>query len=167
MPAPSLPCRTRGFTARRALRAVALVVSLVVSLPTPAGAQDSTVVDSVALAVQQLERGEQWFRARCIECHATGALANPDFQLKWNGRNAFDLFERIRATMPEDDPGSLTPGTYASIVAYLLKLNGMVVGSVRLPSDSTALAVVRITFGPPPATPVPHSAAPRASRTPR
>lgn len=116
-------------------------------LPSPSS-------DSLAAAAaRQLDVGEQWFRAACLECHAIRGLDNGDFRLKWGGRNAFDLFERIRSTMPESTPGSLTQGTYAAIVAYLMKLNGMPVGARRVSSDSTALALIRLTFPAVPAAP--------------
>ena len=99
-----------------------------------------------AAATRQLEVGEQWFRSVCMECHATGTLNNPDFRLAWRGRNAFELFERIRSTMPANKPGTLTQGTYASIVAYLMKVNGMPVGTRRVSSDSSALASIRLVF---------------------
>lgn len=103
--------------------------------------------DSAALvAARQLDLGEQWFRSACLSCHATGGLSNPDFRLKWSGKTAFDLFERIRSTMPESRPGSLTQGTYASIVAYLLKVNGIALGARRVSSDSSALAAIRLSF---------------------
>ena len=109
---------------------------------TAAPARDS----AAAAAARQLDIGEQWFRSACLSCHAAGVLANPDFRLKWAGRTAYDLFERIRSTMPGNSPGSLTQGTYASIVAYLLKLNGMPGGVRRISSDSAALASIRLAF---------------------
>jgi mono/diheme cytochrome c family protein len=109
--------------------------------PAPASA------DSLAAAAaRQLDVGEQWFRSVCMECHATGNLSNPDFRLQWRGKSAFELFERVRSTMPANKPGTLSQGTYASIVAYLLKVNGMPVGTRRLSSDSSALASIRLTF---------------------
>jgi mono/diheme cytochrome c family protein len=107
--------------------------------------------DPAAAAARQLELGEQWFRSACLECHAVRGLDNADFRLKWGGRNALDLFELIRSTMPEHKPGSLTQGTYAAIVAYLLKLNGMP-PSQRLSSDSTQLAAIRLRFAAAPAS---------------
>ncbi len=109
--------------------------------------QPAASTDSVAAAAaRQLEVGEQWFRSACLECHAVRGLDNSDFRLKWGGRSAYDLFERIRSTMPESKPGSLTQGTYAAIVAYLMKLNGMPAGTRRVSSDSTALTTIRLTF---------------------
>jgi mono/diheme cytochrome c family protein len=112
----------------------------------PTGATPPSASPAAAAAARQLDLGEQWFRSACLECHAVRGLDNADFRLKWDGRNAFDLFERIRSTMPESRPGTLTQGTYASIVAYLMKLNGMKVGATLVPSDSTALAAIRLRF---------------------
>jgi mono/diheme cytochrome c family protein len=109
-------------------------------------AQTATPATPLQAAARQLDLGEQWFRSACLECHAVRGLDNADFRLKWDGRSAFDLFERIRSTMPESRPGTLTQGTYASIVAYLMKLNGMKVGTAVVPTDSTALAAIRLRF---------------------
>ncbi|MFZ9899055.1 MAG: c-type cytochrome [Gemmatimonadaceae bacterium] len=107
-------------------------------------------LDSAALAARQVERGEQWFRAACLQCHALGAVSNPDFRLKWGGRSAQDLFDLISRTMPDGDPGSLSRGAYLAITAYLLTLNGMPVAPTPLAADSTSLGSLRLTF---PSTP--------------
>lgn len=115
--------------------------------PAVARAQAPTAADSAAAAAaRQLEVGEQWFKSACWECHQIGNLQNPDFRLAWRGKSAYELFERIRSTMPANKPGTLTQGTYASIVAYLMKVNGMPVGTRRVSSDSSALASIVLTF---------------------
>lgn len=116
------------------------------ALQRPLAAQDATPPDSATLAARQVERGEQWFRAACLECHAIGVVASPDFRLKWGGRSAHDLFGFISRTMPDGNPGSLSRGTYLSIVAYLMKLNGMPAAPAPLVADTTALAAVRLAF---------------------
>lgn len=114
----------------------------------PAAAQGGTsAVDSLAaVAARQLDLGAQWFQATCVQCHAVGAVTNDDFRLKWTGRNAYELFERVRSTMPQSSPGSLSRGTYLAIVAYLMKLNGMPGAGRPVVGDSTALASVRLQF---------------------
>ncbi len=143
--AVSLPTVHLPRLLHRLFQCSALLAAL--SAPSLAGAQSSSgPSESAAAAARQLDLGEQWFRSACLECHAVRGLDNADFRLKWGGRNAFDLFERIRSTMPESKPGSLTQGTYAAIVAYLMKLNGMPPGVGRISSDSSALAAIRLTF---------------------
>lgn len=121
---------------------VALVMAALASA-APLRAQGPAPADAVA---QQIDVGGQWFRARCTECHEKGDLSDANFQLKWGGQSAFDLLDLIVRTMPEDEPGGLTRGTYTAIVAYLMKLNGMPAGTAMLPSDSTALRGIRLTF---------------------
>ena len=123
----------------------------VLAWTSPLCAQDTAApVDAATLAARQVERGAGWFRAACLECHALGAVSNPDFRLKWNGRSAHDLFDLISRTMPDGSPGSLGRGTYLAITAYLMQLNGMPVATAPLPADSTALGGIRLTF---PSTP--------------
>ena len=138
---------------RRCLAASVIALCGAVMLPARLRAQGTAADDSVAAAAaRQLDVGEQWFRSVCLQCHATGNLTNPDFRLAWRGKTAYELFERIRATMPQNKPGTLTQGTYASIVAYLMKANGLPVGTRRVSSDSSALASIRLTFPAPAAT---------------
>ena len=121
----------------------ALVAALLAAAAVPALAQGAAPIDPAA---QQIDIGSQWFRSRCLECHEKGDLTNENFQVKWGGQSAFDLYDIIQRTMPEDEPGGLTRGTYTAIVAYLMKLNGMPTSSAILSSDSTALRAVRLTF---------------------
>jgi S-disulfanyl-L-cysteine oxidoreductase SoxD len=125
---------------------LALLLATVAPMRLSAQPAAATPDSLAAAAARQLAVGEQWFTAECLACHAIGNLQNPDFRLAWRGKSAYELFERIRSTMPSGKPGSLTQGTYASIVAYLMKLNGMPMGARRVSSDSTALASIRLTF---------------------
>jgi mono/diheme cytochrome c family protein len=145
MPIPTLP----RF---RLAPVLAIALMLTAAHATTARAQDPAPSDPMA-AAKQVELGEQWFRAACFECHATGGLYNADFRLKWNGRSAFDLVESIRSTMPESAPGSLTQGTYVAVVAYLIRTNGMPVATSALPADSAGLATIKLMFTPVASTP--------------
>ena len=55
--------------------------------------------------------------------------------------------------MPEAAPGSLTQGTYIAVVAYLIRTNGMPVGTNALPADSAGLSTIKLTFAPAASTP--------------
>jgi mono/diheme cytochrome c family protein len=135
------------------MTAVACALGAVVLLPAAGVAQGQATPDLVA---QQIDIGQQWFRARCLECHEKGDLTNANFQLKWSGQSAFDLVDLIQRTMPDDAPGALTRGTYVAIVTYLMKLNGMPAGTAMLASDSAALRAVRLDFSRAAAQSPPH-----------
>lgn len=96
----------------------------------------------------QAVRGRQWFESACQSCHETKDMTSPDFKVKWTGRTAFDLFEIISTTMPEQEPGSLAQRTYVDIVAYLMQLNGVPAGTTALAAEPLALSSARLTFRP-------------------
>lgn len=139
--------RSHPITSRRTVIRATVIAGLLLHAVSRVQAQEAApTLDSAALAARQVERGEQWFRSACLQCHALGAVSNPDFRLKWGGRTAQDLFDLISRTMPDGDPGSLSRGAYLAITAYLLKLNGMPVAPTPLAADSTILGSLRLTF---------------------
>jgi len=109
----------------------------------PLAAQQPAPVDTAAIA-RQTELGRQWFRSVCTECHANN-LSDPDFRAKWSGRSVFDLYDIMRNTMPDSDPGSLTDETYAALTAYLLRMNGTPADKV-VTTDSATLANHKLAF---------------------
>lgn len=120
--------------------------------PSRAGAfraQDSTAVytDSQATAGQAV-----WTTA-CAECHETNDVTGADFRTKWAGQPLFTLYEQIRTTMPDGNPGSLPREEYTAALAYILKLNGLSSGATPLGSDSLSLAPIKLVL--PPAPPAP------------
>ena len=54
-------------------------------------------------------------------------LAGEAFHTAWAGRSVRELFDTAK-TMPPANPGSLPDQTYASIVAYILQVNGYAAG---------------------------------------
>lgn len=107
-------------------------------------AQASKSVRSGAYTDDQATKGESVYRQNCTSCHATSFVSGEQFQLTWLGRTVFDLYDQIRKTMPQDDPGKLSPQDYALIVAYVLKLNGYPSGSEPLSSTADDLKQIRI-----------------------
>lgn len=116
---------------------------------TAAGAAATKATPTGFYTLEQATRGGKVFASHCVVCHARADLSNPDFQLKWNGRTVYDLFERLQSTMPESDPGGLVTEEYADVVAYLMKLNGMPAGKIvvapgpALKQQKLAMAPVR------------------------
>ncbi len=103
----------------------------------------------------QAARGAQQFSQSCAACHGaalTGlgeapALVGAQFIGDFNGLTVGDLFERIRTTMPLNNPGGLTRDAYASVLAFVLKSNGYKPGPRELYSRSEFLDTMR--FEPP------------------
>ena len=124
-----------------------LIVVLLVA--GPAQAQTVSIWDGV-YSEDQAARGNTGFAARCANCHGaslggTGeapALAGPQFLSDFDGLSLGDLFDRIRTTMPQDNPDSLTRDQYADILAFLLKANGMPAGAKELDRRSEYLKAI-------------------------
>ncbi len=81
---------------------------------------------------EQAARGAALYRERCVACHGAameggdgaGALTGDRFRQRWVGRPLARLFETIRRTMPQDDPGTLSPAQAADLTALVLRANG-------------------------------------------
>jgi hypothetical protein len=71
-------------------------------------------------------------------------LAGGQFLANWNGLSVGDLFERIRKTMPLNDPGKLTARQNADVLAYLFDFNMFPAGKAELPSQAEVLKQIRI-----------------------
>lgn len=87
---------------------------------------------ALARVPAEAERGRAVYVARCAECHGRGfegveeapALAGARFEAKWRGQSA-KLYEKIRRSMPQDDPGSLSSGDAADVTALIPTANHM------------------------------------------
>ncbi len=118
----------------------------------------------------QAQRGADQFSAHCAACHGSGltgngeapALVGGEFISNWAGLTLGDLFERIRTTMPQDNPGKLSRAQYAEILSFILKSNGYPAGQKEMDTRTEFLKAV--AFVPPVpgghAAPAPAAAAP-------
>lgn len=93
----------------------------------------------------QSARGSALYATNCALCHGptlTGAdgppLTGVEFASSWNGLALSELFERIRQSMPLDDPGKMTVQTKIDVLAYILSINGFPHGSAELSRDDLA-----------------------------
>jgi mono/diheme cytochrome c family protein len=109
------------------LRNLALLGTLFVTL---AAAQSRPAWDG-AFTAAEAERGRAPYRESCARCHgqelaggeSSPPLAGAGFLGQWTGKSALDLLDRIRRTMPSDNPGGLGSRQYTDIVAYILSAN--------------------------------------------
>lgn len=101
--------------------------------------------------VEQAKRGEQLYDKKCSSCHGTDltgglhapALVGSGFTPNWNDRSLSDLFERMRTSMPEDDPGSLSRRQTADILAFMLQKGEYLAGTSELPTETEILQTYR------------------------
>lgn len=98
----------------------------------------------------QATAGQAVWAKTCAECHEAKDVTGADFRTKWVGQPLFTLFEQIRTTMPDGNPGSLPRADYGAALAYILKLNGVPAGPAALSTDSVALAGVKLVLPPAP-----------------
>lgn len=114
----------------------------------------SSVLDGVYTEAQAA-RGQDAFAQTCAACHGTGltgngeapALVGGEFISNWAGLTAGELFDRIRTTMPQDNPGKLSRAQYADILSFILKSNGYPAGQKDL--DQRTEFLKAIAFVPP------------------
>ncbi|WP_310498046.1 cytochrome c [Sandarakinorhabdus sp.] len=101
----------------------------------------------------QAARGDGVYQQACGACHGaalggTGEappLIGGEFISHWDTMTVGDLYDRVRTTMPQNNPQSLTREQYADVLAYLLKANGFPEGAVPLDRRSEVLATIGIT----------------------
>src|SRR5207248_9345441 len=84
-------------------------------------------LSGLALSAQDATRGEALYRQQCATCHgerlegrSAPSLAGSDFRSRWR---ASDLLDKIRNTMPQDNPGKLTAGQAADLAAYIQQVS--------------------------------------------
>ncbi len=127
-----------GRMAVRRIRPIAWLVALAGALVSAMSVAAYTGAQSAA--------GQQVYRV-CAFCHgptlqgAMGpALATPAFRATW--QSAAALFQYISQNMPLNAPGSLKPGQYWDLVAFLLQRNG--VEPDEQPLDERTAAQVKL-----------------------
>jgi quinoprotein glucose dehydrogenase len=132
------------------LLAPAVLLSIAMTM-TLSAQSPRTIWDGV-YTEEQAGRGEKLYAQQCAACHGdtlagvemAPPLAGDMFNQNWEGTALADLFERIRMSMPQNNPGSLTRPQTADIVAYILKVGRFPAGN--LPIDGQAGALTQTKF---------------------
>jgi mono/diheme cytochrome c family protein len=126
-----------------------VVVWTALSCAVVHGQPGSTVWDGV-YTQEQAARGAALYTQHCGACHAptlTGAeapaLTGIEFNSNWNMLTLGDLFERIRTSMPQDDPDKLTAQQKVDILAHMLSVGNFPAGMTDLPRDAQVLSQIR------------------------
>src|SRR5215470_19748899 len=101
---------------------------------------------------EQAKRGAPMYSEFCASCHGPelmgGEMAPPlatgDFLSGWDGLTLGDLFERIRISMPQNAPGSLSGQQNADILAFVLASNKFPAGTDELPKEAMILKSIKV-----------------------
>ena len=141
------PQRMRRFLNLAATSLIAISVAGAQSSDSSAGAGGKSIWQGV-YTEEQATRGTAEHQNNCTSCHGAEKYAGDVFMKNWGGRTVFDLFDQLRTTMPDDNPGGLSAQQYKDIVAYILKTNGVPAGTDSLPSDPEALRLIKIDAKP-------------------
>ena len=95
----------------------------------------------------QSQRGETTFRTICAACHMIAEFSGEPWLKRWP--TVGGLFDVVSSSMPQDNPGALTPQQYSDVLAYFLKANGFPTGAEELPSAAPPLNAIAIPPKPP------------------
>lgn len=123
---------------------LALII-IALGVPAPQN-QQRTVWDGVYNG-EQAKRGEAVYVKECANCHGrdlegadmTPGLTGAAFMANWDTLTVGDLFDRIRISMPQNSPGTLSRQENVDVVAYLLRFNEFPSGAEELPREVQTL----------------------------
>jgi mono/diheme cytochrome c family protein len=101
---------------------------------------------------EQANRGKALYAQECASCHGSeltgGEMAPPlaggEFLAGWDGLTIGDLFERIRISMPQNAPGSLSGQQNADILAYVLSVSKFPAGAAEMPKEAGILKQIKL-----------------------
>jgi S-disulfanyl-L-cysteine oxidoreductase SoxD len=72
-------------------------------------------------------------------------LTGGEFSSNWNDLTLGQLFDRMRTSMPQNNPGSLTRQQIADILAFILSKGNAPAGQTELPTQSEVLGTIKYT----------------------
>ena len=123
---------------------------------TVSAQQAKTQWDGVYTA-DQAKRGEGLYSQYCASCHGpdlTGGemapgLTGGEFQSNWNDLSLGGLFERMRISMPQNAPGTLSRQQNADILSYVLFKGSYPAGMTELPTQTEVLSTIKFVSAKP------------------
>jgi mono/diheme cytochrome c family protein len=135
------------------LKLVLAICILVFAAAAPHVSMAQTSGAPSLFTAAQSARGELRYGQECLSCHGEdlddGDLGPPlrgsDFRTHWG--DLASLFSYTKSTMPQNNPGSLTDGDYAAILAFILQNNGYKPGAAELPTDPAAQSALKLETG--------------------
>jgi mono/diheme cytochrome c family protein len=133
------------------LSSSARVLAVMVALPwlgAVAGAGQSRPEKLYSQA--QAKQGLATYDRKCATCHDGGTMGpelwGEAFLSQWAEKDIAALYKRMKETMPEDNPGSLTEAETLGVVAFVLQQNEFSSGD-RAIESATQLNGVKFASG--------------------
>ena len=132
------------------ISAFTLIALSGIFLQNSAIAQGANVWDGVYTEAQAV-RGEKLYQERCSACHGSQmqgieeapGLIQGAFVYNWAGMPVSILFQRLRETMPLDDPKGTSRKIKADILAFIMSENSMPAGTRPLPYQNSQLKKIQ------------------------
>ncbi len=126
--------------------AVVSFILLLVVNSSSALSQSKTVWDGIYTSTQAA-RGEVLYQEWCASCHSPDLsggdlapeLVGGEFVWNWSGLTVGQLFERLRISMPQENPSVVTRTQKADILAFMLQANDFPVGEQELADRNNIL----------------------------
>lgn len=136
-----------------AAAALTLAAATTVAFRTVSAQERPKNVRQGVYTADQAQRGKSGYEGVCARCHGvplTGSQGNGPtlkgaaFLAHWDRDTLGSLYVKIRDTMPQGGPGTLTDEVKLQILAYILQQNGFPEGKSDLPGDVNALEEIGI-----------------------
>jgi mono/diheme cytochrome c family protein len=133
--------------------ACAVVVGLAAMSVYTASAQGAKTQWDGIYTAEQAKRGDALYVEKCSSCHGAElnggemapGLIGGEFTANWNDLSIGDLFERMRISMPQNNPGSLSRQQNADVLAYILSKANYPAGSTEMPGQTEVLNGIKFT----------------------
>ena len=139
------------FVLRTTVRAQPPATTTTTAGATTTASTDGKSVWDGVYTEEQAKRGSPLYSEHCASCHGPelmgGEMAPPlasgDFLSGWDGLTVGDLFERIRISMPQNAPGSLSGQQNADILAFMFSANKFPAGQTELSNSAMMLKAIK------------------------
>jgi S-disulfanyl-L-cysteine oxidoreductase SoxD len=100
---------------------------------------------------EQATRGEALYGEHCVKCHGATLQGNGEgaqpltgatFKSTWNGVSLGAMFDRVRLSMPQDKPATMSRQQVADLLAFILRANKFPPGKSELARQTDVLNAI-------------------------
>src|SRR6266550_4452506 len=131
-------CPRRGLMKLKIAASALIPFAAVFVLHTAVHAQppSKSIWDGI-YTEEQATRGKALYSQECSSCHGGELMAG------WDGLTVGDLFERIRISMPQNAPGSLSGQQNADVLAFIFSASKFPTGTTEMPKEAGILKQIK------------------------